>query len=635
MGMFVVVYFDDILVFSKEDVEHEKHLEKVVETLRREKLYAQLKKCIFYADSVCFLGYIVTSAGIQADPSKIEAILSWPSPRSISDIRSFHGMVSFYRRFIKDFGTLVAPIAECLKGGIFKWNEDAQKSFELIKNKMTQASILQLPNFNDLFEVECDASGVGIGGALSQAGKPIAYFSEKLGGPKLRYATYEKEFYAIIRVLQHWSHYLLPREFVLYSDHEAIKYLNHQQKLNARHAKWVEFLQNFQFVIKHKAGKLNQVADALSRKPCGKQLCIPQGSIRESIVREAHEGGLAGHFVHSKTSKMIQENFYWPKLNRDVLRLIERCESYKRAKMHGRYKGLYEPLPIPTTPWEHISMDFVLGLPRTQEGKDSIFVVVDRFSKMAHFILCKKTSDATHVAVLFFNHIVKLHGIPRSIRDGQTEVVNRSLGSLLRSLVKKNIREWELLLPQAEFAFNKSVNRTTGKSPFEVVYGKNPLGPLELSPLIQNHSFSGDADERVKELKKIHENVLQEIERVELPEEYGVSPIFNVADLAPFIEPSDSRTSLSQPGRMMQIEKLYWAFDYDEGSDINPFHDVDEDDSSDNSDFTRRRQDDEFDHPRRRRNHIREKRDDVKVDVPDFDGKAQRDAFIDWLLTVE
>nr|XP_009773399.1 PREDICTED: uncharacterized protein LOC104223632 [Nicotiana sylvestris]XP_016484711.1 PREDICTED: uncharacterized protein LOC107805229 [Nicotiana tabacum] len=195
---------------------------------------------------------------------------------------------------------------------------------------------------------------VGAGGVLSQEGKLVAYFSEKQSGSKLKYSTYEKEFYAIVRVLQHWSHYLLPRDFLLYSNHEALKYLSHQQKLNARHAKWVEFLQNFQFVIKHKTGNLNQVVDALSIRPCllsmmqtnvfgfdyikelyeadldfgdvwkiclegpqrkfvirdgflyyGKKLCLPQSSLRESIVTEAYEGGLSGHFGHSKTLKMI------------------------------------------------------------------------------------------------------------------------------------------------------------------------------------------------------------------------------------------------------------------------------------------------------------------------------------------
>ncbi|XP_019261848.1 PREDICTED: uncharacterized protein LOC109239720 [Nicotiana attenuata] len=147
----------------------------------------------------------------------------------------------------------------------------------------------------------------------------------------------------------------------------------------------------------------------------GKQLYIPQSSLRESIVMEAHEGGLVGHFVYSKTLKMIQGNFYCPKLNKDVLRLIERCETCRKTKMYGSNNGLYEPLPFPTTPLEHISMDFLLGFPRTQGGKHVIFVVVDRFSKMAHFIPCNKASDATHLAILFFNNIVKLHGIPRSI----------------------------------------------------------------------------------------------------------------------------------------------------------------------------------------------------------------------------
>ncbi|XP_019236740.1 PREDICTED: uncharacterized protein LOC109216976 [Nicotiana attenuata] len=210
------------------------HLEKVFETLQREKLYAQLKKNILYTNSVCFLGYIVTSAGIQANPSKIEAIISWPIPRSISNIRSFHGMVSFYRRFIKNFSTLVAPIIECLKEVMFKWNEEAQKRIELVKKEMTQAPNLQLPNFDVLFEVECDALGVGAGGVISQEGVP---WREKLSGSKLKYSAYEKDFYATLRVLQLWSNYLLPRE--------AEKYLSHQQKLNARHGNGESFFRIF------------------------------------------------------------------------------------------------------------------------------------------------------------------------------------------------------------------------------------------------------------------------------------------------------------------------------------------------------------------------------------------------------
>ena len=154
-------------------------------------------------------------------------------------------MVSFYRRFIKHFNTLVALIIECLKGGVFKWTKEAQASFELIKRKMIIAPILVLPEFSKVFEVDCDAPNVGIGAVLSQEGCPIAFFSEKLNKAKKKYSTYDKEFYAIIQALSHWSHYLLPKEFVLYSDHEALKYLSTQHKLSARHAKWVEFLQVF------------------------------------------------------------------------------------------------------------------------------------------------------------------------------------------------------------------------------------------------------------------------------------------------------------------------------------------------------------------------------------------------------
>jgi hypothetical protein len=134
-----------------------------------------------------------------------------------------------------------------------------------LKKRLTEALILILPDFTKTFEVECDASGIGIGGVLMQQGKPIAYFSEKLGGAQLNYSVYDKELYALVRALETWQHYLWPKEFVIHSDHEALKYLKGQAKLNRRHAKWVEFIETFPYIMKYKKGKDNVVADALSR----------------------------------------------------------------------------------------------------------------------------------------------------------------------------------------------------------------------------------------------------------------------------------------------------------------------------------------------------------------------------------
>ncbi|KAK9951472.1 hypothetical protein M0R45_006913 [Rubus argutus] len=160
----------------------------------------------------------------------------------------------------------MAPITACLKKGEFRWTNAVTKAFQEIKTRMVNAPVMRLPDFTKPFEVACDPSGVGIGGVLSQEGHPIAYFSEKLNEAKLKYSTYDKEFYAVVQALRYWRHYLLPQEFVLFSDHEALRYLSSQKKLNPRHAKWVEFLQQYTFVLKHKSGVENKAADALSRK---------------------------------------------------------------------------------------------------------------------------------------------------------------------------------------------------------------------------------------------------------------------------------------------------------------------------------------------------------------------------------
>ncbi|OMO75797.1 reverse transcriptase [Corchorus capsularis] len=186
IGKFVVVYFDDILVYSRNLDEHVRHLRCVLDVLRVEKLYANLKKCTFCTNKLVFLGFVVSSQGIEVDEEKIKAIKEWPTPTNVGLVRSFHGLAGFYRRFVKDFSTLAAPITTVMKKNApFKWGDEQQEAFETLKDKLTNAPLLVLPNFNNTFEIEYDASGVGIEAVLMQGGKPVAYFSEKLNGAAL------------------------------------------------------------------------------------------------------------------------------------------------------------------------------------------------------------------------------------------------------------------------------------------------------------------------------------------------------------------------------------------------------------------------------------------------------------------
>ncbi|RDX93872.1 hypothetical protein CR513_23808, partial [Mucuna pruriens] len=206
-----------------------------------------------------------------------------------------------------------------------------------------------------------------------------------------------------------------------------------------------------------------------------------------------------GHFGVKKTLEILSEHFYWPNMKHDVQSICNQCITCKQAKSKVMPHGFYTPLPVPNQPWTDVSMDFILGLPRSHSGKDCIFVVMDRFSKMAHFIACSKTNDATHVADLFFKEVVCLHGLPRTISvrflgyfwrtlwnkletkllfssvahpqiDGQIEVVNRILATLIRAIIQKNLKNWEKCLPYVEFAYNRIVYSTSSYSPFKIVY---------------------------------------------------------------------------------------------------------------------------------------------------------------------
>ena len=203
IGKFVVVYFDDILIYSHTESEHVGHIRQVLQVLRDAKLFGNMEKCTFCKDRVIFLGYVVSAHGVEVDESKIEAIKNWPTPVNVSQVRSFHGLAGFYRRFVKDFSTIAAPLNELTKKGVdFVWGPAQDNAFDELKNRLTAAPLLVLPNFAKQFEIECDASGIGIGGVLMQEGRPIAYFSEKLHGAQLNYPVYDKELYALVRVLE-------------------------------------------------------------------------------------------------------------------------------------------------------------------------------------------------------------------------------------------------------------------------------------------------------------------------------------------------------------------------------------------------------------------------------------------------
>ncbi|GJS23009.1 putative CCCH-type zinc finger family protein [Tanacetum coccineum] len=455
--------------------------------------------------------------GIRMDTTKISAITTWPTPTSLHEVRNFHGLASFYRRFIRGFSMIVAPITECLKSSKFVWNTAAQSAFERLKHAVTEAPVLALPNFEHVFEVECDASGLGIGGVLSQLKRPIAFFSEKLNDTRRRYSTYDKEFYAIVRSLEYWRHYLLPAEFILYSDHEALKFIQGQAKLKPRHAKWVETLQDFSFVIRHKAGSANSddpdfkelwdkchggiFRDFVRRDGFlfkGHRLCVPVSSSREAIILECHQGALAGHFGRAKTAAGGGIDFFGP------------------------INWLEMSLGV-------VSIDICLACHLTTRKKDSIMVVVDRFSKNGLILsrVLRHLTPPSH----FWRTLWKRLGAKLNFSsshhpqtDGQTEVTNRSLGSLLRCLVGDKPKQWDVALPQAEFAYNRSNHSSYGR--------------------IVSVRWDELAARQIKELHA----------QVELPGHYGVSSTFNVADLSPYTPDADfdddSGSSRFLEGRM-------------------------------------------------------------------------------------
>ena len=277
LDRFVLVYLDDILIFSKTAEEHERHVRTVLELLRKHKLYAKMKKCEFGRTGVEFLGHVVSSEGIATDPHKIDAVKAWPVPKTLTDVRSFLGLASYYRRFVKGFSTIAAPLTRLCSdkvtpGHEVAWGEVEQAAFEQLKEALIAAPVLVAPEPDGGFILYTDASTVGVGAVLTQVqdGRPraVAYYSRKLNGAERNYPVHEQELLSFVEATRAWRHYLHGRPFVLKTDNWANTHIQTQANLDPkRQARWMEQLQQFEFKVEHVPGAHNVVADALSRRP--------------------------------------------------------------------------------------------------------------------------------------------------------------------------------------------------------------------------------------------------------------------------------------------------------------------------------------------------------------------------------
>ena len=267
---FVIVFIDDILIYSKSTEEHAQHLELVLRRLQDKQLYAKFKKCEFWLDKVIFLGHVVAKEGIMVDPAKIEAVLQWSQPKNILEIRSFLGLAGYYRRFVEGFSKIAIPLTLLTrKGHKFTWTEACEKSFQELKTRLTTAPVLTIPHGNNGFAIYCDASKHGLGAVLMQNGKVVAYASRQLKDYETRYPTHDLELAAVVFALKMWRHYLYGVHCEIYTDHKTLKYLFTQKDLNVRQGQWLEFLSDYDFDIHYQPSKANKVADALSRKSTG------------------------------------------------------------------------------------------------------------------------------------------------------------------------------------------------------------------------------------------------------------------------------------------------------------------------------------------------------------------------------
>ena len=270
LDQFVVVFIDDMLIYSSNHQEHGEHLKRVLDILREKKLFAKHKKCEFWLEKVTFLGHVIFGNRIEVDPSKIKVVVKWERPTNVQEICSFLGLVSYYRRFVKGFSVLSGPLTALTKKNThYVWSDECKASFQERKRRLVTALVFTLPSDKEGFVIFSDASYKGLGCILVQQGKVIAYASRQLKNHERNYSTHDLELAAVVFALKIWRHYLYGSKCEVYTDHKSLKYIFTQKDMNVRQRRWIELSKDYDCCILYHPGKANVVEDALSRKSRG------------------------------------------------------------------------------------------------------------------------------------------------------------------------------------------------------------------------------------------------------------------------------------------------------------------------------------------------------------------------------
>ncbi|KAI2645678.1 Transposon Tf2-6 polyprotein [Labeo rohita] len=594
LHQFMIIYIDDILIYSNNLSEHHQQVTKVLQRLREHNLYLKAEKCTFHQSSVQFLGYFIDHTGVKMDESKVEAIVNWPTPTTVKSLQKFLGFSNFYRRFINNYSTIASPLTSMLKGKpkTLTWTPKATQAFQQLKQAFITAPILAHPDPQLPFVVKVDASTTGVGAVLSQQqqqGKstelhPCAYFSKKLSPAERNYDIGNRELLAIKLALEEWRHWLEGsiHPFQVLTDHKNLQYLREAKRLTPRQARWALFFTRFQFTISYRPGAKNVRADALSRiyspeetqepidpilsekifvspiqwttppvasdpAPEAPPDCPPHRRFvppdeRIPLIHSSHTSLGTGHPGTNRTLSLLQDQFWWPRMEQDVQRYVRGCRECAMAKSPRHLpSGKLVPLPVPNRPWSHLGVDFITDLPPS-EGNTCILVIVDRFSKFCRLIPLQGLPTAWNTAKLLFDQVFRPYGLPEDIvsdrgpqfisrvwkaffrllgvtvslssgyhpqTNGQTERKIQEVGRFLRTFCTSHQDTWNQFLGWAEYAQNSLRQATTGLTPFQCILGFQP----PLFPWTGEPSDVPSVDHWFRESERVWDEAHQHLQR--------------------------------------------------------------------------------------------------------------------------